>query len=146
MFTKKQLKLSKIQPINFSPDGPELIDFTSVDVPVYNDNGHVQRRNHGLMTLWAGDACCDANVIYEGPGLDVDCIFWAVFFHPDNTNNLPNWILNGYHTEDVNMDGKVIFQGPNNDRDDILFFTTLMHPDNPNHYSNFYLLQEMPGH
>ncbi len=128
---------------------PPLVDFTDEGTQVYeipsSPSLSAQRRNNeGIMTLWSGDACSTSTVSYQGPGNGTECIFELVMAAPGNS--VPpdaNYIVNGYHNEDVNMDGSVIFQGPNNDRSIILFNTVLIHPGNVNYAIHYIVIQAM---
>ena len=43
-------------------------------------------------------------------------LFSSVVGAPDNVNNNLNYIYEGYHLADLNLDGNTIYSGPNNDR------------------------------
>ena len=63
--------------------------------------------------------------------------FCILFWNELNGQALTNFISSEYTDDDFNMDGSVIFQGPNNDKSTFLFNTILKHPGNDNNFSNF---------
>jgi hypothetical protein len=67
-----------------------------------------------------------------------------VLADPGNTQNLANFIINGYELQDLNLDGKVIYQGPNNDRATLLYHTVLVHPSNAALLANFIVTEKLP--
>lgn len=66
-------------------------------------------------------------------------MFLHTFLNPLNQSYLTNFISRGYTKNDFNLDGLVIFRGPNNDRSNLLFNTVLKHPDNSLKFANFIL-------
>ena len=64
-------------------------------------------------------------------------MFLQILLDEQNEDRLSNFISSGYTTRDFNMDGTVIFQGPNNDRSILLWNTVYNHPDNKENQSNF---------
>jgi hypothetical protein len=71
-------------------------------------------------------------------------LFTHVLGLPANVNYLANYISVGYYREDLNMDGKVIYQGPNNDRATLLYHVVLAHPGNPGLLANFIVKELLP--
>ena len=57
-------------------------------------------------------------------------MFMHILLDETNAEFLTNFIGRGYTQKDFNMDGKVIYQGPGNDRSPLLYHTVLEHPDN----------------
>ena len=57
-------------------------------------------------------------------------IFLQVLLDSLNQDYLTNFISRGYTKNDFNLDGLTIYQGPNNDRSNLLFNTILAHPNN----------------
>ncbi|MEZ4930911.1 MAG: hypothetical protein R2788_02110 [Saprospiraceae bacterium] len=61
-------------------------------------------------------------VVYQGPFNDILTLFRDII--NDQSGNsivIANWILDGYVQSDINIDGAAIYQGPNNDRQLMLF-------------------------
>ena len=85
-----------------------LQDFTSTGYTAYGTNG--RRNNGGTMTMWAGDANADGDIIYVG-ATDITPISTAVFLDPGNTTFSPTYIVSGYNDADLNLDGNVIYVG-----------------------------------
>jgi hypothetical protein len=94
--------------------------------------------------MWSGDINSNGNVIYQGPNNDVLTMFLNVLADPGNTDNLANYVSDGYYTTDINLDGRTIYQGPDNDRNFILFQTVLTHPLNTDFFANFVVWQQIP--
>ncbi len=129
-----------------------VVDFTSTSTPVYQYSvGNPLRSSaplatqEGLRALWAGNTTSDSRVVMQGPGNDVDPIFFDVLGDSGNTGGFSNYVRNNvYSVSDVDMNGRVIFQGPNNEVDNI-FFELMGHPDNQtNQYVNFIIQQQIP--
>lgn len=91
---------------------PEAVDLSISNTPAYGTNA---RNPVGTrMVLWQGDCTSDGRVKYTGAGNDRDRILSTI----DNID--PTTVIQGYHTEDVNMDGVVKYTGVHNDRDRVL--------------------------
>lgn len=121
------------------------VDFTDGD---FNALGiHSQRMNADSTEqyMWAGDVTSDRKVIYQGPGNDVDEMFFRVIAEPGNVDLLDNYIVPGYYRTDYNLDGKSIFQGPENDRQMLIFQSILQFPDNKlKRLANYVILEQLP--
>jgi choice-of-anchor B domain-containing protein len=72
------------------------------------------RNVNGRRLLWNGNTRADAELLYTGAGNDRDPILVRV------GGVVPTNTVQGYHVEDVNMDGTVRYTGARNDRDPIL--------------------------
>ncbi len=121
------------------------VDFTDKD---FNALGiHSQRMNADSTEqyMWAGDVTSDRKVIYQGPGNDIDEMFFRVIADPNNDEFLDNYIVPGYYRTDYNLDGKSIFQGPDNDRQMLIFQSILQFPDNKVKFlANYVILEQLP--
>ncbi|MEM1118817.1 MAG: hypothetical protein AAGJ18_00125 [Bacteroidota bacterium] len=121
------------------------VDFTDKD---FNALGiHSQRMNADSTEqyMWAGDVTSDRKVIYQGPGNDIDEMFFRVIADPGNDEFLDNYIVPGYYRTDYNLDGKSIFQGPDNDRQMLIFQSILQFPDNRVKFlANYVILEQLP--
>ncbi len=121
------------------------VDFSHKD---FNALGiHSERMNFDSTEqyLWAGDVTSDRKIIYQGPGNDVDEMFFRVIAEPNNTDLLDNYIVPGYYRTDYNMDGNSIFQGPRNDRQMLIFQSILQFPDNQvKKLANYVILEQLP--
>ena len=93
---------------------------------------------------WAADLNNDRMSIYQGPNTDVFHLFISVLQDKENVNSLPNYIRRAYDDKDLDMDGDVIYQGPDNDRSKLLFDVILRHPDNVNFLPNFIVTEQLP--
>lgn len=121
------------------------VDFTDKD---FNALGiHSERMNEDSTEqyMWAGDVTSDRKIIYQGPGNDVDEMFFRVIADPGNVDFLDNYIVPGYYRTDYNLDGRSIFQGPGNDRFDLIFRSILQFPDNKVKFlQNYVILEQLP--
>lgn len=117
-------------PNNSDNAPPFSVDFSSISTPIYTPtyNEWPRRNRDGIMTLWMGDECHTGVVGHVG--FASGCIEDLVMSHPGNTNGDANYIVHGYHNEDLNLNGEVIFQGPGNDRALKLTETIFPHPGN----------------
>ena len=91
--------------------------------------------------MWAGNALRDSVVIYQGTLNDVNVIAQQVINAVGNTFTLPFFILKGYHSGDINMNGEVIFQGTKNDVEFIYQNVIKNHPGNA-FQDNFFIIQQ----
>jgi hypothetical protein len=118
-----------------------FVDFTAVELEGKN-TAKWQGTNH--QRLWMGNIKPDHKILSQGPDNDVNTLFLQVLTNPNNLERNPNYILLDYKSGDTNLDGRVIYQGPNNDRAPILFKSILLHPANYANLSNFMILDALP--
>ncbi len=76
------------------------------------------------MTLWAGNAVLNGQLMYVGVANDRDPILQAV------GGVVPTNTATGYDGTDVNLDGVIKYTGINNDRDPILVNVGSTQPNN----------------
>ncbi|MEZ4675843.1 MAG: hypothetical protein R2932_16585 [Caldilineaceae bacterium] len=62
---------------------------------------------------------------------------------PNNANFSANYIVEGYHATDVNMDGRTIAAGPSNDVN-IVLTTVFTHPGNGSYAANYIVSEQLP--
>jgi len=98
----------------------------------------------GKNYLWGGNANGDHKIIFQGPNLDGEKLFFDIATHPDNTEVNYNFIYQGYLLGDLNMDGNLILQGLKNDIDGILFFNILLHEENERALPNKIIFEQLP--
>ncbi|GIV30874.1 MAG: hypothetical protein KatS3mg029_0225 [Saprospiraceae bacterium] len=139
---RNHLGVTTANPVLLSPI-PRFLDYTHPDTVFYGTHP-VAIQNGNERALWVGDLNGDHKVIYQGPMNDIFSMFFFVMTQEDNTQNLANFIAQGYTPYDVNLDGKAIYQGPNNDRSMVLFYTILKHPENASLLANFIVLEKLP--
>jgi hypothetical protein len=72
------------------------------------------KSNGAAQLLWAGNARSDNELIYTGADNDRDLILARI------GGTVPTSTVDGYHPEDLNLDGTVVYTGQRNDRDIIL--------------------------
>jgi hypothetical protein len=122
---------------------PPLINFSSRETATMGGSSAGKDTN-GKQAMWAGDFNSDGRVIYQGPYNDIFFLFSKVLSHPDNTEYLANFIVNGYNRPDFNLDGRSIYQGPGNDRSMLLLHSILANPTNQSFLANFIIMEWLP--
>ncbi|MFZ1232262.1 MAG: GEVED domain-containing protein [Thiofilum sp.] len=112
-----------------------LIDFTA---PTTSTHGGLNARlTHGIVSLmWAGDANRSQFVIANGPDNDPMSVLNAALLASGNTFLNSNYIVNGYSSNDLDLNGYSLFSGPNNDLN-IVIGNVLMHGANATRSSNY---------
>ena len=126
-------------------------DFTDAANATFGSHAQRVMEENGVRVLWGGNANQDPYLILVGGGLslpDRDHIFFELFLTLWSVNPSGdisyNSILEGYFNSDTNMDGRVKFQGPENDIDKLIFFNILYHPSNTNFLLNYIVTQQIP--
>ena len=125
---------------------PATFDFTSDVTKTWGVAA--QREVDGVRTLWGGNTDGNRFIIFQGSGVgipDTDGIFFTIFLDTANNPPIYNHITQGYYLSDTNMDGEVLYQGLNNDIDDLIFFNILSHPQNPSFFTNFFIEEQVPS-
>ncbi len=117
---------------------PLFVDFSNPLLPLYGTNPCAV--NGSTRSLWQGDTNRDKRVNGQGPGNDFQLMFTHVLYAPDNTNHLLNYIVHGYLQADTNMDGDVIYLGPNNDRSHMVYSVILVNCA----YMNCTVVEQIP--
>jgi hypothetical protein len=80
---------------------------------------------------------------FQGVNNDPDAIFFSVLLAPGNPNFEQNYIYDGYHGSDANMDGQAVFQGTGNDIDFMIFFNVIGHPAS-GFVINYVVMEQLP--
>jgi len=132
-----------------------VVDFTDPSTATYGEYGQVEINS--LNYLWGGDFNANGRTVYQGPFNDINYLFADIIQdqvdiysdpgsadYDPNYEPIANWIRLGYMRSDINLDGQVIYQGPNNDRAMMLFNTTLSHPLNDGNIANFVIEGVLP--
>jgi uncharacterized repeat protein (TIGR01451 family) len=121
------------------------IDFRKPTTPTYVFGPQPVHQSQVVVlqgrAMWAGNALRDSVVIYQGTLNDVNVVAQQVINAGGNTFKDPNYILNGYFSGDINMNGEVIFQGTSNDVEFIYQNIINNHPGNA-FKDNFYIIQQ----
>lgn len=111
------------------------VDFTSPVLDVYGGSD-ARRLLSGVMLLRSGDSTFNDEIKYVGESNDRDPVLVAI------GGSIPTTVIQGYFTEDINMDGVVRYVGEGNDRDPVL---TTIGGSNPNAVrANTYLRPTLP--
>ena len=129
---------------------PTIINFTanttgnySVSSP-YAQHTFTGEASSDVKAMWAGNASGDTNIIFQGPGSDVDYIFDEVFHASGNAVGYTNFISTGYRRTDFNLDGNTIYQGAGSDTDIVIFNVLYFYLGNLARFSNAIIAQQMP--
>jgi len=126
------------------------IDFTDIEQTFYTlqdadrTTQFPMKPIGGFNYLWGGNANGDNKIIYQGPGLDKEKIIFDIAFHPNNPDVNYNFIYEGYQLGDSNMDGNMIYQGLNNDVDELQFFNVILHEENERALPNKIIFEQLP--
>ncbi|MEM6319091.1 MAG: hypothetical protein AAF960_15565 [Bacteroidota bacterium] len=132
------------QPILLN-ESPDIIDFSKPSTPIYGENARKQIDDK--MALWGGNADSNEYIVFQGGGValpDTDIMFFDMLQDKNNVNQSLNFISKGYSASDVNMDGRLIYQGGNNDIDELIFYNIITHPKNMTLFTNFYKKEQIP--
>ncbi len=125
-----------------------VVDFRQPSTPTYLKGAAPINQAQVVViqgrAMWAGNALRDKNVIYQGTANDVNVVSQQVLGAPGNTFLQPNYILTGYHSGDINMNGRVIFQGTRNDVEFIYQNIIKNHPGNTLKDNFFIIQQQLP--
>lgn len=135
---RNHLGIMTAETIPIFPFSP-LIDFTVIDTWGENATRLTLEGN----TLWSGNANGDSQVIFQGVNNELNNIFFEVLNAPDNTDQLANYVVNGYSNNDLDMNGETIYQGVGNDVN-LLFFQILAYPANIDGLANFVINEQLP--
>ncbi|MCB1621756.1 MAG: hypothetical protein KDI44_13570 [Thiothrix sp.] len=103
------------------------VDFSAPDTALYGSEAEVVLDN--VPMLWAGDGNGDDAVISAGFGSDINTIYGTILISDQNVLINNNFVLNGYYPTDLNLDGRVIAFGPENDSV-LVIGNVLRHPRN----------------
>lgn len=131
------------------------IDFRQPSTPTYVKANSALHQAQVVVdqgrAMWAGNALADQMVVYQGTNNDVNMIYNQIINAPGNQLFLlPNYILKGYFTGDIDMNGDVIFQGTLNDVEFIYQNVIKNHPGNLAPFSpapeqpNFVIQEQLP--
>lgn len=125
------------------------VDFTSILTVNYQRSGvtgnvHAQKTVGLKRALWAGNTNINAYVSFTSGGNDTDPVYFKVLGDVGNSAFAANYIVNNtYAREDMNLDGKVIYQSTDNELDTILF-GLLGHLLNLNALNSYVIYQQLP--
>lgn len=97
----------------------------------------------GASGMWSGNANGDIIVQYSGTTPDSPSILSEVLNDSGNFLNFPTYILNGYNTHDINLDGKTQYSGVSPDTPFILQ-NVLAHPGNFLNFSTYQIQEQLP--
>ena len=143
-----------------SDDMAVLIDFSSVDTPVFdfgNTNNqfnysglaqkHYTENSTELMVLWGGDFDADGIICYQADNSDVNILQSEVAGFDMNLN--PLYKVNysgsvGYLQSDFDMNGQAKFTSPDDDRN-LVLEQVLFYSQNTETRTNFvHLVEQLP--
>ncbi|MFN3588443.1 MAG: hypothetical protein ACK4UP_03610 [Spirosomataceae bacterium] len=137
---RNHLSIFGAQPRNF--DGtPLTIDFTSESTNLFGMNPTITL--NGRRYLRAGSAGANGSVMAQGNGNNRDIVLTRVLSATANVRLSNTFILIGYNSTDVNMDGRTIAQGFAADNTYILN-AVVNAPDNDGQGNNFSIMSQRP--
>ena len=129
---------------------PAIVNFTTNATSNYNISSPYAQytvtgmASTGVKAMWAGNASGDTNIIFQGPGSDIDYIFNKVFSASGNALGNANFISTGYHRTDLNLDGNTIYQGAGSDTDIVFFNVLYYYLGNLASFPNAIISQQIP--
>ncbi len=137
--------------VDFRNLTPAEIWHDTSDPNIVNLYGNKERRDiswaPGKYALWGGNANVDNATIYQSQLNDPMEVFVQITTEPlsapANLFNIPSFILNGYFSGDVNLNGKTIFQGQQNDTH-IIYNIMIQHPSNVLNTPSFIIVEQLP--
>ena len=137
---RNHLSIFAAQPQSF--DGtPLAIDFTSMDTQLFGINPTIAI--DGKRFLRAGSAGANGFIMAQGNGNNRDIVLTRVLAASANIRMSNTFILIGYNSTDVNMDGRTIAQGFAADNTYILN-AVVNAPDNDGQGNNFSIMSQKP--
>jgi uncharacterized repeat protein (TIGR01451 family) len=144
---RNHLAVMTASPITLTPSGV-VVDFRQPATPTFVKGPAAIHQAQVVVVqgraMWAGNALRDNVVIYQGTNNDVNVVAQQVINAPANTFKLPFFILKGYFSGDINMNGEVIFQGTRNDVEFIYQNVIKNHPGNGLKDNFFIIQQQLP--
>lgn len=120
---------------------PITLDFTSTSTALFGLNPTITL--NGRRYLRAGSAGANGSVMAQGNGNNRDIVLAKVLGSSNNVRLSNTFILIGYNTTDVNMDGRTIAQGFSADNTYILN-AVVNAPDNNGQGNNFSIMSQRP--
>ena len=123
----------------------KVIDFTNAanEITYGNEAQTTSGMPLGIIGMWSGNVNGDTVIQYSGANPDSPSILSAVLNDSANFLNLPTHIVNGYSTNDVDLNGTFQYSGATPDTPFILQ-NTLSHPGNFINLSTFSILEQLP--
>jgi uncharacterized repeat protein (TIGR01451 family) len=144
---RNHLAVMTASPIALTPSGV-VVDFRQPTTPTFVKGPAAIHQAQVVVVqgraMWAGNALRDNVVIYQGTNNDVNVVAQQVINAPANTFKLPFYILKGYFSGDINMNGEVIFQSTRNDVEFIYQNIIKNHPGNAMKDNFFIIQQQLP--
>ena len=136
--------------IDFSDITTEVFDFANAD-NMFNYSGlattAMNVEGYDLMALWAGDCNADGKIIFRGDDNDLTVIHEEIAGFDMTLNplfKLDFQLSVGYLQGDIDMNGKVKFDNPNDDRN-ILLVQVVLFSLNSSNITNFaHLIEQLP--
>jgi uncharacterized repeat protein (TIGR01451 family) len=125
-----------------------VVDFRNPLTPTFRKNSSsIHKAQVDVLqgqAMWAGSALRDNQIIYQGMSNDVNVVSQQVVNAAGNLGQVPFYILSGYHSGDIDLNGKVIFQSSNNDVEYIYQNIIKNHPGNAQKDRFFVIQQQLP--
>lgn len=112
----------------------KLIDFSKPATATKGQSSRLVVDSKALM--WAGDINVSQTLTASGPNNDLTTLLGKVITAKSNRDTNTNFIMSGYLSSDLNLDGKTLFTEPNNDAS-LLAGNIILHPLNTDFVSNY---------
>ena len=136
--------------VDFSDLNTDIFDFANEDSE-FNYSGmalaNINVEGYELNALWAGDCNADGRVSYRGDGNDLTVIHEEVAGFDMTLNpmfKLDFQLSVGYLQGDVDMNGKVKFNNPDDDKNIVLVQLTLYNLNTKNIANFAHLVEQLP--
>lgn len=124
---------------------PTTVDFT--ETANQNTFGTNAQTTFGMPAgktgMWSGNVNGDVIVQYSGTTPDAPSILSVVLNDAGNFLNFPTYVINGYSTYDVDLNGRTQYSGTTPDTPYILQ-NVLAHPGNFLNFSTYQIQEQLP--
>ncbi|WP_405299659.1 hypothetical protein [Kordia sp.] len=123
-----------------------IIDFTNANNSItWGSNAQTTfGMPSGIVAMWCGNANDDSVIQYSGVSPDTPSILSRVLNDAGNFLNFPTYVVSGYNTNDVDMDGSSQYSGTNPDTP-LILQNVLAHPGNFLNFSTYQILEQLPS-
>ena len=139
---RNHLGVMTATPVALTGTSATTVDFTSLATNLYGTNP--TKTVGSKRVLWGGNTNNGISTIFVGPNNDSDRVKDDILLATANPTGDFSYIESGYRQGDTNLDGDVIYQGPTNDIDILIFFNVILHPANTTTNPLFIIYQQIP--
>ncbi|WP_298418426.1 hypothetical protein [uncultured Kordia sp.] len=124
---------------------PTTVDFTNQASQItFGSNAQTSfGMPTGKVAMWTGNVNGDTIIQYSGTTPDAPSILSAVLNDVGNFLNFPTYVINGYNTNDLDLDRKTQYAGTSPDAP-IILQNVLAHPGNFLNFSTYLITEQLP--